>query len=345
LINHSWWRNEQGEGLVFMKKNEEKVFLIFNATFIGDILVTNILCQNIKRFYPDSKVVFIVQPQFIDVAKYQKDVDEVFGFDKKNDGGFCGVMNFIKNFPYKRPFASFITYESDRNLFISKLLGSKHVISQTQKGLKFLHSKEKFGMHPYSQMKDIFASLLEPLVEKVETNLPIVYNPPKSNSDIVKSLEEKSRENDLVLICPTSKSAKKDITPQMAVNLIGKINADGKIPALTGAGEASRSFLQSVKDLGCSDFIDLIGKTSFVELANIIKFSKGVISVDTGTMHFANALQVPVLALFYYGYEEHWAPDESLYPAKTLSNESSVDIIYNEFLNLVNSESLSLTIK
>lgn len=323
-----------------MKNNKQKVFLIFNATFIGDILVTNILCQNIKRFYPDSKVVFIVQPQFIDVAKYQKDVDEVYGFDKKNNGGFWGVMNFIRKFPYKRPFASFITYESDRNLVISKLLGSKHVISQTQKGLKILHSKEKYGMHPYHQMKDIFASLLEPLVEKVDTNLPIVYNPPKSESEVVKNLENISKDKDLVLICPTSKLAAKDITPSMAVGLIKKINEDGKVPLLTGAGEVSRNFLQVVKEQGCNDFIDLVDKTSFVELANIMKISKGVISVDTGTMHFANSLQVPVLALFYYGYEENWASDESLYPAKTLSNETSVDKIYSEFLSLLGSYSL-----
>jgi len=319
-----------------MDKDKQKIFVIFNATFIGDILVTNVLCQNIKTFYPDSKIVYVVQPKFVDVAKYQKDVDEVIGFDHVNNGGFYGVMSFIKNFPYKRPFASFITYESDRNMLIAKLIGSKHFIYKTQKGMRIFLSKEKYGMNSYPQIKDMFASLLEPLVEKVNVHLPIQYNPPKSESTMYKKLEQIASEKELVVICPTSKLREKDINPEMAVGLIEKINNDNKVPLLTGAGEVARNFSKGVRELGCFDFIDLIDMTNFVDLANIIKLSKGVISVDTGTMHFANAVQKPVLALFYYGFESNWAPDETLYPAKTLSNEVSVDVVYDEFLKLVN---------
>ena len=64
---------------------EKKVFLIFNTAFIGDMLVTNTLVQNIKTYYPDSKVVFICNTPFVDVAKYHDGVDEVVAFDKKKD--------------------------------------------------------------------------------------------------------------------------------------------------------------------------------------------------------------------------------------------------------------------
>ena len=52
----------------------EKVFLIFNTACIGDMLVTNTLVQNIKTYYSDSKVVFVCNSPFADVAKYQDGV-------------------------------------------------------------------------------------------------------------------------------------------------------------------------------------------------------------------------------------------------------------------------------
>ena len=110
----------------------EKVFLIFNTACIGDMLVTNTLVQNIKTYYPDSKVVFVCNSPFADVAKYQDGVDDVVAFDKKKDKSLKGILNFVKRFPYKKPFASFVTYANERNLLISRLLGAKHIISHNK---------------------------------------------------------------------------------------------------------------------------------------------------------------------------------------------------------------------
>ena len=67
----------------YEKFDSQKVFVVFNTACFGDVLVCNSLCQNVKRIYPNSKVVFVVNKPFYDVAKNQKDVDEVIVFDKK----------------------------------------------------------------------------------------------------------------------------------------------------------------------------------------------------------------------------------------------------------------------
>ena len=79
---------------------KEKVFLVFNTACFGDSIVCNSLCQNIKRLYPESKLIFIADKPFYDVAKYQKDVDEVIVYDKKGvHKGFLGLLKFIHDFP------------------------------------------------------------------------------------------------------------------------------------------------------------------------------------------------------------------------------------------------------
>lgn len=65
--------------------NTEKLFLVFNTACFGDVLLCNALCQNIKLLYPNSRVVFIVNKPYYEAAKFQKDVDDVVIFDKKEE--------------------------------------------------------------------------------------------------------------------------------------------------------------------------------------------------------------------------------------------------------------------
>lgn len=294
----------------------EKVFLVFNTACIGDILVTNTLVQNIKHYYPESKVVFICNTPYKEVAQYQQGVDDVVIFDKKTNNSLKGILNFTKNFPYKKPFASFVTYANDRNLLISRLLGAKHIISNHK--CKFWHTKEKFKLNEYIHMKDKWGGLIEPLVGE-HKNLPIKYCAPEIETAVIKKIKELKNP---VVLCTTSNFYKKDMSAADCKKLISLMQQKDLTPVLTGAGGVARKFATDLKKEGCFDFIDLIDCTSFVEFANILKLCGRCITVDTGTLHFANALQVPVVDIFYAGCDDMWAPDESLYPAKTLVGES-----------------------
>ena len=52
------------------------------------------------------------------------------------------------------------------------------------------------------------------------------------------------------------------------------------------------------KSLESDKIINLIGKTNLVEVMEIIALSEGVVSNDSGLMHIASALDIPLLALF-----------------------------------------------
>ena len=304
----------------------EKVFLVFNTAAIGDMLVTNTLVRNIKYYYPQSKVVFICNTPFVDVAKYQDGVDDVVIFDKKKDKTLKGIFNFVKNFPYKKPFASFVTYSNERNILISRLLGSKHVLSNHKGIYGLLNTREKFKIPEYIHMKDCWAGMIEALVGEYQ-NLPIKYNPPEVNTPVVQKVKSLKRP---VIISTTSNYYKKDMEVNDCVELFKLMNNEGLTPVYTGAGAVSADFAEKLE--GC-EFVNLVNQTSFVELANIMKICGSCITVDTGTLHFANALGIPVVSIFYDGHTDMWAPDERLYRAKTLDGYHSPKEImdaYNE---------------
>ena len=308
---------------------EKEVFIVFNTACIGDMLVTNALVQNIKYYYPDSYVVFVCNTPFVDVAKYQDGVDEVIDFDKKRGKSLRGILDFVKRFPYKKTFASFVTYANDRNLLISRLLGTKHIISNHK--LKFWNTREKYELKEYTHMKDKWAGLIEPLTGEYK-NLPIKYNAPQIQNPITESI--KALKNP-VAICATSNFCLKDMKPEHCIELMNLLHKEGMTPVLTGAGAVAKTFSCELKRHGYFDYVDIVDCTNFIELANILKICNACISVDTGTLHFANALNVPVVGIFYAGHDEVWGSDTTLYPAKILSGKDITPTqIIEEFKNL-----------
>lgn len=319
-----------GIKMKFRLERANKIFVVFNTAFIGDILLNNTLVQNIKYFYPESRVVFVTQPQFKDVALYQKDVDEVVVFDKKKDSNPFGFFKFVKNFPYKNIFASFVLYSNDRNLILSKLLGAEHIMTEPAGLLtKIIPTKEKYKRNVYKHKKDISTGLIESLTGKAILDLPIIYDAPV---DEYKGLE---KNKEYICITATSKYKPKDMPIDVAVELINKLNMLGKTPVILGAGPVARDFVSELKNNGCSDYIDLNDKTNFVELANVLRISKALISVDTGTMHMGNALNVPTVALFYSWGKEMWAPQDGLYKAVTLYDKPNANDILQVLEELI----------
>src|SRR5574344_538665 len=326
-----------GLKIKFRLIKSEKVFVIFNTAYIGDILLNNALVQNIRYFYPQSRIVFVVQPQFKDVALYQRNVTDVITFDKKHDSNLFGFINFIRKFPYKNIFASFVIYSNERNLILAKLLGSKHIITEPAGFLsKIIPTKEKYPRNKYTHKKDISTGLIEPLTGRCFLDMPIKYDVPELDNALIKNIKNLASERDLVGICATTKFAPKDMPIDVTKKLIELINNSGKTPVLFGAGKVAKDYSDNLKNSGCDDFIDLVDKTSFTELANILKICKKTISVDTGTMHFANAVNCPTAAVFYETYaQDCWQPQENLYKAVTITAPKNANDIY-EKLNELN---------
>lgn len=310
---------------IFSKKvtyDFDRTILIFNTACFGDVLLCNSLIQNIKIALPNSKVIFVVDKNWYDVAKYQKGVDEVLIYDKKGEHrGLFGLIKFVRDYPFNKPYASLITYRNERNWFVAKLLGSRFVVQ----GIK---TKENISMQ--ARHTDMFKQFTNKNIK----NLPIVYNTSANAKNWI--------ENDYIVLCTTSKNTLKDMPVETARELIDMINEDGKYNIiLTGVGEKASKYVSNLKDLHC-DFIDMVNKTSLLELASLIKNSKGLISVDTGTMHLGYALGVPTAVVFYEkSMVKTWAPDKELYNVAIIDENQTAQNIYSS-LKSINLETVGV---
>ncbi len=291
---------------------KEKVFLVFNTAAFGDVLLCNSLCQNIRKNFPNAKIVFVADKPFYDVAKYQQDVDEVIVFDKKGiHKGLSGLLRFIKSFPYKRAYCSLLTYKNERNFLISLLTGAQKIIRP-----KRLYDGNVQLAHT------MLLSKLDGV--KVE-NLPIRYNVP--NDAINNAKELVGNTENYVTLCCLSKNPKKDMPIDVAIEIMHQLNAKNCKPVFVGARQKAQEYAKSLENANC-EFINLVDKTSIIELSGVLKNSKCLISIDTGTMHLGYAVGCPTVAIFYRkNTAPIWAPNPALYNVKVIEDDFSAENI------------------
>ena len=322
-----------------IKNNNEKIFLIINLSYFGDVVLTNSLCQNIKQNYPDSKIVFLVNKPFYEAAKYQECVDDVITVDKRGKHkGFWGLVKFVTECPYyKKIYATFILYGNDRGILLSYLLGSKYRISGSENISKYLLTHKHKETDDFVHTQDINANFIKSLTGKTAQILPIKYKTDIETDKLAQKLKNQFQNKDIIGLCCISKQKIKDMPVETAIKIIELANKDNKTVFYLGAGKECREFANNIKKSGCVNFVDLTDVTTIKQLADILKICKTVISVDTGTMHLACAVGTPVASVFYCPEMiKKWAPRDFMYHSVVISDDFSAENIYQKAINLYN---------
>lgn len=83
------------------------------------------------------------------------------------------------------------------------------------------------------------------------------------------------------------------------------------IPAMIGAGKDCESYYENLPPADRQVLLNLVNKTTIPQLGALLKSCAVLISADTGTAHFALALDVPVVDVFYLNDEANlaaWGP-------------------------------------
>lgn len=318
-----------------------KTFLVINTSFFGDTLLTDPLCRNIKLEYPVSKVVFMVNKPFVEVAKYMDGVDEVICYDKKGEHkGLAGFWRFYQTYKvqYKNKIdVAFVIYGNERGIVLSKLLGAKKIYSDNTGLIRLFLDNGEIDYKGRRHTQDKHNTLLELYIGKKVESIPMLYLPPTEAVNRVDILWQKyniQADDELVAICTTTKRKEKDMPVADCTELIASLSQQGKKVLYVGAGQVAVEYVKDLHKLHCNDFIDLTNQTTIAELAEVLKRCKVTVSVDTGTMHLICALHIPLIALFYVYTQEHlnsWAP-KKFYPHRLmtgadLSVEAMLDAI------------------
>ena len=304
---------------------DKKVFVIINSYRVGDMILTNSLIQNIKRLYQDSYVVMLSSPQLTELAQNQQGVDEVIIWDRHGEHkGFRGMLKFATSFPYKKIYAIIPIWGLDRPMILAKLLNPKYVLTnKTRSVINWLIRKSKYKIISYPEnIQKEFLYHLSGITKEELIDVPLKFNVDK---EYYKNF---NLDEEYFVLVPTSTRYEKELSNEAFIELVKSLKSHKLV--LLGCGDRTKRIQEIIDENNFENVINLFNKTSILESADVIKHSKGVISVDTGLAHLTCALGVELLMVMYL--KNPFIPDSSIYSAKTVFNNDEFKKEYLEFV-------------
>ena len=296
-----------------MSRKTIKKIIISRTDNIGDVVLTLPIAGAIKRYLPDSDVLFLGKEYVRPLVTTSQYIDEFISLDELQNNRFADRISIIKNyradaiihvFPNKQiariaskakimyrvgtSHRSYHWYTCNRlinlgrknsNLHESQL--NLHLLSKIDIPYHFELKEipDLFGLTKYPKLDKRFWSL----IDKNRFNL-ILH--PKSKG----SAREWGENNFGRLI---------EILPEEKYNIF--------ISGTAKEGNLLKSFIKKYK----KRVVDITGKMNLDEFISFIKNSDGLVAASTGPLHIAAALGIYTIGLFAPMRPIHpsrWAP-------------------------------------
>ncbi|MBI4618816.1 MAG: lipopolysaccharide heptosyltransferase II [Desulfobacterales bacterium] len=278
--------------------------LVRSTNWIGDVILTFPAIATIRKNFPKSYIATLSRPWVAPLLENNPEVDEVIIYDHKEiHNGMLGKLRLAKALREKgfdlavlfqnafdAALIAFLAgipiragYNTDARgpLLTNKVILDKAVLKKHQSHY-YLEMLKAVGMdivddHPAIEVSDEARKRATEILDSFniqESELLIGINPGAYFG-----------------------SAKRWLPERYAL-LSDMINKDfgGKI-LLFGSGE-EKAISEMILSIAKSDVIDLVGKTSLLETMALIEKCSLFITNDSGLMHLAAALKIPLIAIF-----------------------------------------------
>lgn len=282
-----------------------KKILVIRLSSLGDVLLTTPLIRTIKKKNPSIQIDFVVREQFSDAVQYNPNLNKIYKYSNSTSE----KQNLFK----------FLSLEKfDLVIDLQNNLRSKEILRQLQcRALQFKKSnfKKFFLVHfKINRLKD-------------QPQIPLRYAKAAGinelDGDGLEFFTENSpdirliKNENYIGLCPGAKHFTKRWPKDYFIELGKKLeSANYKILLFGGPEEAQicdeiMNALKSAQNL-CG--------TSLLQLVADMKMCKVIYTNDSGLMHIASAVKVPVVAFFGSTVKEF-----GFYPYKTKSIELEIE--------------------
>lgn len=279
--------------------NEFRNICIIQTAFIGDVILSVYLSEIIKYSHPDSKIIFVSNPNAGEVLKVFPKIDYVIFFDKRNSHrGILGLKKIVKTLKNFGCDLIISLHRSFRSALLTFLAQPKLSIGYENSSLAICYNK-RITYLPYLHEIERTINLLTIFEDiQIPNELPQVYfNFSSEAKNFVKKLFSTNTlgKTKNIIIAPGSawktKQWKTEYYKYIAKELT-KLNYNvfitGTISEITLCEEIASE----------SGSISLAGKISLEVLLLLISLSSLLITNDSSPTHFATLTNTPCITIY-----------------------------------------------
>ena len=267
--------------------------------WIGDLIMATPILSDLRSAFPEAEITALCKTPGSELLEYDESIDELFSFTRPEN-------KFLRRVSQRNIIEKLRLGKYDIGLLLTGSFSSAWLFWQGR-----IKQRIGFAQHwrsllltdpvslPNSPMHqvELYKELLRPLKIEPTTTTPRIFLKQKELIDAGRLCPHKGK---LIGINPgAAYGSAKCWPPEHFSELAARLTEEDPETTVLFFGDAS-SF-ELVKKI-CVDLpervINLAGMTSLRELACLIKECDLLITNDSGPMHIAAALNVPLIALF-----------------------------------------------
>ena len=276
-----------------------KNILIIKMSSLGDVIHALPSLYVLRKTYPEARITWAVHSAFAGILPGKPWIDEIYIVDRKQIKKWSYLCKLRKEL-HERHFDLVIDLQMiAKSAIVSFLSGcSQRIGYHDGREGSFLAShpiagKNKNG-HIIEQLLDVMRYL--------GCAVSCVEFPLKDFSKEMQSVKELLLQEGVaggyVVLVPGTRGERKKWPIEYWGKLAQKL-AEKKIYTIIAGSSSEKEMGVAIKAMSASSYtIDLIGRTTLLELVALEKQAMLHISCDTGPLHIANAVHTAIIALF-----------------------------------------------
>ena len=286
-----------------------KKILVYGPNWLGDTIMSFLMIDALRHFYPRAKIDIITRKDFVCLFELVPGVGQVFPFSKLEHATHWDRFKYGKRFANK----GYDLFVSVPTSLTSGLMaygtGCKHRLgfNAEGRGLLMTHcfsSKPTDHMHYAEKCAYLICQyaganqLPKGLRIRMEKRFGQPFPFPKGGKHIVLGLssEAASRQVPFLKAVSLVKHLMDGMEKDTNFYLVGALKSRPHVrPIFQEINQPQRVF-------------DYTGKTSVKELAHMIAEADGMVSVDSGQAHMADALNKPLVVMMGPGETHRFCP-------------------------------------
>ncbi len=283
--------------------------LVIQQKMIGDVLVSSILCDNLRKAYPKAQIDYMVYESTIAVLQGNTSFDNLILFKEKHQKSKWEYFKLLKSIRAEKYDIVIDAYSKLESWLVVLFSGAKQKISYWKKGRDFLYTdtvkRKKTSNTNLGLIIEQRLALLNPLHLDIELEtFPRIYVTQEEN-DFATSLFEShgiDQSKKTIMVSIIGSSADKTYPLEYMSQLVDFIADKGDVNILFNYFPKQIEEAKTIYN-GCKEstkqkiYFSVLGK-SIREFIAIMNHCDMIIGNDGGAINMAKALEKPSFIIF-----------------------------------------------
>jgi len=283
--------------------NKIKKILVTRTDRIGDVVLSTPIFQSIKEAFPQATVYALVLPTTCEIVEDNPYIDNVIVYDKrKKQKSFFQtikfglmlrkekidvaihlhptnrvyVISFVAGIPIRIGYRRRNSYRLlTHSLLEKKWMGEKHEAEYNYDLLTFLRIRQPQEIKPFFSVKQRHEQQLDAVLHERALSLRSFF-----------------------VIFPSASCPSRRWPPQYFAQLADTLSQKYNLQTAIVGGDQDCAIVKDVVTHMKTPAINLVGQLTLKMLGALLQRSRMLISNDSGPVHIAASLHVPVISLF-----------------------------------------------